>query len=187
MKTVPEEKGLIPVSELLDKIVTGTPALVLLAGPPASGKSTVSEGLEKRGFFRLSMDAIRGELFGDEGIYRDQQKVKALMMERFAAALAEKRNIYTDNTNCLRKLRDELTVKAREAGYKHIVLLVMFTPLETCIERNKGRSRVVPEDVIRQLHAALDGKGRPTADEGWVIEVRPGPDRDHVCVEFGQQ
>ena len=38
------------------------PRLVVLAGLPASGKSTFSDGLVESGFVRISLDEIRKEL-----------------------------------------------------------------------------------------------------------------------------
>ena len=80
--------------------------------------------------------------------------------------------ILLDNTNCQEKPREALILKAREAGYESIALVVMLTPLKTCLKRNKKRSRVVPEDMVRLFHAQMVGKEKPTESEGLIIEAR---------------
>ncbi len=81
------------------------------------------------------------------------------------------------------KPREALILKAREAGYESIALVVMMTPLKTCLKRNKKRSRVVPEDMVRLFHAQMVGKEKPTESEGLIIEARPGPDAQHLYVK----
>ncbi len=50
------------------------------------------------------MDAIRGELFGDEGNVSQGAQVKAILVERYEEALKRKECILLDNTNCQKSL-----------------------------------------------------------------------------------
>jgi predicted kinase len=130
------------------------------------------------------MDAMRGELYGDEGIIGDGAAVKALLVRRYEASLKKRANILLDNTNCHRPARQSLINMARRSGYERIVLVVMRTPLRTCLSRNKKRSRVVPEKIIRLLHAQMVGAHRPIKSEGQIIEVRPGPTAQDLIVRL---
>jgi predicted kinase len=184
MSNKPRPAGLMHASTLVDMFYHGTPTVVLLVGPPASGKSTVSNELEKRGFIRLSQDVIRGELYGDESVMGNQSEVKALFLKRYEAALLEKKCILIDNTNCHYGSRRSLVRKARDAGYKRVVLVVMRTPLRECLRRNAARARVVPEMVIRSMFKDLNDQHYVRRNEGIVIDVKPGPDAEHVHVTF---
>lgn len=178
------QKNLMHVSALVASIETGTPSVVLLVGAPASGKSTISTELENANYKRLSMDDIRAELYGDAGIIGDGKLVKKILVERYDAAIAAGQKILLDNTNCFRPARKQLIDKALAAGYDNIVLMVMRTPLRTCLARNKKRDRVVAEKVIRQIHSLIVGSNRVLPSEGKIVEVRPGPDALHVDVKM---
>ena len=161
-----DRSKLMHADELSALIGNDVSTVVFLVGPPASGKSTISEPLVKAGFKRLSMDVIRGELFGDEGNVSQGALVKATLVERYEEALKQKECILLDNTNCQKRPREALILKAREAGYESIVLVVMLTPLRTCLKRNKKRSRVVPDDAIRLFHSQMVGKEKPVESGG---------------------
>jgi predicted kinase len=177
----------MPVSQLIETIATessGKPTVVFLVGPPASGKSSISQGLESKAFTRLSMDAIRGKLYGNEGTIGDEKLVKETLVQRYAQSLADKRDVFLDNTNCHRPARMSLSKRAREAGYEHIVFVIMRTPLRTCLARNRRRNRVVPDHIIRVMHAQMNGGHKVLKIEGRIIEVRPGSDTHHVKVKL---
>lgn len=184
MSNKPRPEGLMHASTLVDMIYDGSPTVVLLVGPPASGKSTVSNELEKRGFKRLSQDVIRGELYGDEGKLGNQSEVKRIFLERYEEALELKGDVLIDNTNCFYPGRQSLVRKARRMGYTRIVLIVMRTPLTECLRRNAKRARVVPQAVIHSMFKDLMGDHRPRRHEGVVVDVRPGPDAENVYVTF---
>lgn len=177
------EKNIMHVDALVSKIDTAEKSVVLLVGAPASGKSTISTALETAGFKRLSMDDIRAELYGDAGIIGDGKLVKSILVERYDAALAAGQKILLDNTNCFRPARTQLIKKARAVGYENIVLMVMRTPLRTCLARNKKRERKVAEKVVREIHGLIVGSNRVLPTEGMVVEVRPGPDAFNVDVK----
>jgi len=57
-------------------------------------------------------------------------------------------------------------------GFGYEVHAVFFdVPLEVCLERNRRRDRIVPEDVLRRMSAKLRP---PTFEEGFtkVVVVR---------------
>lgn len=149
------------------------PRLVVLAGLPASGKSTFSDGLVENGFVRLSLDEIRKEIYGDASDLGDWKVTRKIIDERFKAALAENKNIVIDNTHFMRSHRSRVIKIAQEAGYVDIHVVVMDVTLEECIKRNAKRERVVKEEVIRDMHKMLYGSQFPTDDEGLVTVLAP--------------
>jgi predicted kinase len=57
-------------------------------------------------------------------------------------------------------------------GFGYEVQAVFFdVPLEVCLERNKRRERVVPEDIMRRMTAKLKA---PSFEEGFskIVVVR---------------
>ena len=131
-----------------------TKELRILVGIPGSGKSTLASQLVKLGFVRLSADAIRGELYGDEGIQGDGEKVFGKLNALLALNMTRGANIVVDNTNVHPKARKQIIKLGRQYGY-HITIVVVQCPLHTAIQRQFTRSRQVPEEAIRRMYDTL--------------------------------
>lgn len=148
--------------------------LILLVGIPGSGKSTVALRLLEKGFVCLNADTIRHELYGDAGEQGDKERVFEVFFERLDKELAGGRDIVIDNTNINSRHRQPIIERARTAGYGDIQLWIIDTPLDVCLERNRARSRNVPDDIVENYHKALHGSGKPDKREGRLVVVRPG-------------
>jgi predicted kinase len=77
---------------------------------------------------------------------------------------------YVDATNLSPKERKQWIHMSRGFGYE--VQAVFFdVPIEVCLERNRRRERVVPEDVMRRMAAKLRP---PSFSEGFnkIVVVR---------------
>lgn len=144
--------------------------LIILCGVPGSGKSTKAAKLEKGGFFRLSADAIRGELYGDENVQGDQYQIFGILYKRFSEALKAGKDIVIDNTNINRKARARYVREGRDKNYD-IFLWLMPMDVERAIAQNNARERVVPEDVIRKRFISLKAN-LPTKEEGIVVKFK---------------
>lgn len=126
------------------------PRLILMVGAPGSGKTTKSLELVKEGFIRVSADVIRGELYGDENIQGEYTKVFTEFHKRLDKAIADRANIVVDNTNLRWKYRRDITQKAKDSGYE-IEIYIFKISYQECLKRNKQRTKVVPEDVIKRM------------------------------------
>ena len=70
---------------------------------------------------------------------------------------------YVDATNLVVEQREPFLEQARELDAA-IEAIFFDVPLDVCMERNRGRPRRVPEDLVRAMAEALDP---PTPQEGF--------------------
>lgn len=142
--------------------------VVLAIGLPGSGKTT---WFKRRGVTPLSSDLLRSILFDDITEQRYQGLVfstlRSLLRARLIARMPWN---YVDATNLSPRERRQWIRMARSLGYE--VHAVFFdVPLEVCLERNRKRERVVPEDIMQRMASKLRP---PTFEEGFskVVVVR---------------
>lgn len=177
------ESAAMTVADLLSFL--NQPRFILLMGLPASGKSTIAEQLDAAGFVRLNADAIRKELYGDEAEQGDPKKVWGILMSRLGTALSKRQRIVLDLTNMTRSNRRPLIRKAVKKGVP-VDLFLLDVPLAVCLERNKRRTRVVPEVVLRGMARGFKRSGLPRADEGRLTILRPGKQHGLYKVVSGE-
>jgi predicted kinase len=172
METQPESPTQPPAAAAE---ATGRPAgraprgvVVLAIGLPGSGKTT---WFKRRGVTPLSSDMLRNILFDDITEQRYQGLVfstlRSLLRARLIARMPWN---YVDATNLSPRERRQWIRMARSLGYE--VHAVFFdVPLEVCLERNRRRERVVPDDIMQRMASKLRP---PTFEEGFskIIVVR---------------
>ena len=138
------------------------PDFYMLIGLPGAGKSKIAQEIAGDNFVVFSSDHIRREFFGDESIQNEPNIVFEEMQRRTAAALKKGLNVIYDATNISRKKRrhllSSLTMPCKKAAY------VVWSRYETCIARDKNRSRSVGTSVLRQMLTSFQP---PYFDEGW--------------------
>ena len=127
--------------------------LIVMVGPAASGKSTYARKYANTYDGEIiSSDAIRKELWGDESDQRNPQTVFNHMYERTLAVLLNGKTAIYDATNLSSKRRVALLRRLRQDLGKNRTLTaeaaICVEPIEVILERNRNRSRFVPEDVI---------------------------------------
>lgn len=152
--------------------------IVLLAGIPGSGKTTLSQRLIDKGYVTINADQIREELWGDAAEQSNKEAVFQVFFERLEEGLRRGWDIVIDNTNINGRHREPIIERAKAAGYTDIQIWIIDTPLEVCLERNRLRARNVPEDIVENMYRSLHGAGKPQKHEGRIILVRPGTDKN---------
>jgi predicted kinase len=143
------------------------PDFVMLVGLPGSGKSTLTEK-EYSNYSVHSSDAIREELSGDVNNQDINKQVFEVLHKRVKEDLIQGKNVVYDATNISWKRRKAFLQELNSIPcYK--VCILMATPFELCLERNKARERVVPYFVIERMYKNFD---IPWYNEGWdSIEI----------------
>ena len=144
--------------------------VVLAIGLPGSGKSS---WFKRHNVSPLSSDLLRVLLFDDAGEQRFQDLIFSNLRSMLKARLIARRPMnYVDATNLTAHDRQGWIKLAKDYGYD--VQAVFFdVPLEVCLERNRKRDRLVPEDVMRRMAAKLKP---PRFEEGFskitVVRVK---------------
>ena len=146
---------------------------IMLAGLPASGKSTYAVSLERDGFKIHSSDALRKELFGDEDTQCDPAMIFDTLNSRIRKDLKEGRSCVCDATNLKRNYRMHLLNQIKGLDVKKTCILFLL-PVEECIKRNAERKRSVPERTFDKM---LKRFQCPYYYEGW----------DHIGVFYSSQ
>lgn len=127
--------------------------LYMMIGLPASGKSTIAKDIAKsEGAIIVSSDEIRKELFGDINDQSNNVKVFEEVINRTKFYLANKYNVIIDATNINYKKRRHLLNSIDNLHGKDRIAILVATPYEECLERNKLRERKVPEEVIKRMY-----------------------------------
>lgn len=126
------------------------PKLLMLRGLPGSGKSTYAKELESKGWARVNKDDIRKEFFPDY-TFKDEKEVVYMEDAEIIAELREGNNVVVDDTNFAPKHQQRLEKIAKEEDADFEVLLI-DTPLEECIKRNRKRANNVPMEAILNMY-----------------------------------
>lgn len=178
-------------------------------GIPGSGKSFfVNEVVSqhdavppRRGIEVVSPDRIRKMLTGDEGDQTQNSRVFDLAHGRLRWLLLtatqtgilldpsdsttpfsrpDSPPVIFDATNVQKFARQNLLdICAEFDAEPH--LLVFDTPRQVCMERNRSRSRVVPDHAIKRMHGAFLEALDQIDSEGWasIIKTDTEWDEDH--------
>lgn len=124
-----------------------------MIGLPGSGKSRVAENKSKElDIPVLSSDNMRKKMSGNEGDVEtcSHQEIFKKLREEANERIEGERGFVWDATGINARFRREDIDMFKKKGAK-IIALVMTTPREVCLERNKKRDRNVPEEIIEEM------------------------------------
>jgi predicted kinase len=125
-------------------------------GLPGSGKSTFAALLQRMtGGMVISTDRLRGELYGDAQVQGEWSEVETQVLARYEAAIAQGKTVIYDATNYQRAWRRGIMEKFQAIAPDPWIAWWLDVPLPQCLERNQGRSRQVPPDLIALMATHL--------------------------------
>lgn len=179
-----------------------TQTLYIFRGLPASGKSTIAQGMVDKSYgsiVRIERDMLRDQLYGALGRlysrpkdwdHMTDEEFKQFMSERedavtavqgpmVSASLKAGKSVIISDTNLPAKTVKNWISVAR----KHNVAfeIVDFDiSIEECIKRDEGRQHSVGQEVIRRMANAhlVKGKLRKVSEpEVKVLEIEPYENR----------
>lgn len=136
-----------------------TNILYALCGIPGSGKSTYAKILAENTTSKLySFDE-----YSESNKPSESRRVKLQMHQDVYNDIATGLDVVVDDLHTKKEWREKIISLVQNASCKKI-LIVMTTPFEECLIRNKQRKRVLPDFVIKTLNKTYE---EPSFDEGW--------------------
>ena len=148
----------------MSEFETGTrkKALVILVGPPASGKSTWGKKFAaENNLTYVSTDALRAELGTGEGDQTVSAQAFATARARVSAALGAGKSAMIDATSVSKKARkDWINLGRGHAAY--IIAVTFEVPRDELLRRDAQRDRHVGPEIIDRFLGKYE---RPTDTE----------------------
>jgi tRNA uridine 5-carbamoylmethylation protein Kti12 len=141
-----------------------SPYVIILVGPPLSGKSSFCNEFKKinEDVIIISRDEIIMDVFGSRDYTTaynnvDRKKVNKILNEKIQNASIENRNVIIDMTNMTSKIRKS-NLNYFSNNYYKICVIFPILPDEEYINRNKKRSQEenknISMDVVKNMIAS---------------------------------
>lgn len=125
--------------------------MVLLVGPPASGKSTLAAAFVAAGWVEpddvLSSDRYREALTGDASDTSADRRMWVQLRQDLVERMAAGATTVVDATNLFERRRARHIRVAKEHG-RPVIAVRFDVPLGELVARNAARARVVPAGAL---------------------------------------
>jgi len=123
-------------------------ALIILVGPPASGKSTWGrEFAKKNNVMYVSTDTIRGEIGKGEDDQSVSPQAFTIAKQRVSQALSQGKHAMIDATSVNTKSRKDWVIMGREHD-AYIIAITFEVPTSELYRRDAQRPRHVGKEII---------------------------------------
>ncbi|MDA1002804.1 MAG: ATP-binding protein [Chloroflexi bacterium] len=140
------------------------PALVVLVGPPGSGKSTLTRALAERlAVVSLDGERIRSELFAaPDYSFRESQRVGRAVRTLVGELLDQRLTVVYDDSNLTEWERQPLYTLA-EAHRVRLVLVHVTSPMSVILGRIQGLAEADRHDTVSrvELYERMAGRYEP--------------------------
>lgn len=137
------------------------PRIIVLTGLPASGKST---WVRQQGLPALSSDETRRLLTGSEENQTVHRLVFATVRYLLRQRVAAGAEVTVIDATSLTVRERRQWIRLAELLDARVEAVFFDTPLDVCLQRNRERARVVPEDAIRTMARRMTP---PQLEEGF--------------------
>lgn len=143
--------------------------LIMLAGPPGSGKTTVAHKIVDTldNYVIVSPDDIREDMFGSGYNQTQNDSVFNKVYSDLIKNLDAGYNVVYDATNCRSNYRTKIIDICRDHTYR-MICLISSKSLSQCVKQNESRNNSVPEVMVESMYFTLR-KHPPTIFEGFDL------------------
>jgi predicted kinase len=147
--------------------------VILLIGPPLSGKDTYLRSQDYSDFTMISRDDILMSLHDtndySEAFHKvDQKEVDRLLNQKIQDCIDAKKNVIINMTNLTKKGRNRHLSKFPNSDYEKIAIVFPKLDITEYINRNLKRkneeNKFIPLNVIQSM---IDNWEDVTSDEGF--------------------
>ena len=152
--------------------------VILLVGPPLSGKDTYLKTQDYSDYVIISRDDILMSLHDTDDYSSafntvNQKEVDKILNQKIQDCIIEKKNVIINMTNLSKKGRNKHLCKFPNSDYEKIA--IVFPKLNLCdyINRNDNRkkenNKFIPVNVI---HSMIENWQEVTEDEGFNTIIK---------------
>ena len=157
--------------------------IVILVGPPCSGKSTfVKELIENRpdkNYVVISSDDLIEEYAKENGSSYNEvfssvgmKPFESKMFKRFHEEVQKGSNLIIDRTNMKVSSRNKFMIPClndKNKRYKDFTAVVFSQPLDVLFERNKNRNESTDKNIPKvAFYSMIKNYEEPTIEEGFT-------------------